>query len=116
MLIDACRDDPRRSAGLDGNTARNVPPNTAVLFSCAARQQSFETNKMYGEDSLKGHGIFFHRVLKGLESEAANTRGEITWGGLVEYVSEHVNADALKWFPERARPRLTAKRSCKPRT
>jgi len=103
MLVDACRDDPRRGGkGVDGNAARQIPGNTAVLFSCAARQQSFETNQMFPNQPTRGHGVFFHRVLQGLGGEATNDRGEVTWTRLVDYVCERVNDDALRWFPERA--------------
>jgi len=102
VLVDACRNDPRRGGkGIDGNSVRQLPGNVAVLLSCAARQQSFETNQMYGPNADKGHGVFFHRVLKGLEGDAGNNKGEVTWARLVEYVQEHVNDDAVKWFPER---------------
>jgi len=103
ILIDACRDDPRRGGkGVDGDSVRSLPGSVSILFSCSARQQSFETNQMYGKDSVKGHGVFFHRVLKGLRGEAKNARDEVTWARLAEYVTENVNDDAVTWFPERA--------------
>jgi len=104
VMVDACRDDPRRGGGkgIDGNTVRNLPANTAVLLSCAARQQSFETNQMNPATPEKGHGVFLHRVLQGLKKDARNARGEVTWDRLAEYVKESVNDDALRWFPERA--------------
>jgi len=39
MLVDACRDNPSRGRGMDGNELEGrLPVNTALLFSCAARQ------------------------------------------------------------------------------
>jgi uncharacterized caspase-like protein len=63
VLVDACRDDPSRGArSIAGNELQGrLPANTAVLFSCAARQQALETEQAGG-----GHGIFFHFVLEGL--------------------------------------------------
>ena len=105
VLVDACRDDPSRGGiGVAGNAGRHIPANTAVLFSCAARQRSFETHLMFGPNSPKGHGIFFHRILTGLRGDAKNDHGEVTWDRLSEYVKETVNEDAVKWFPERAMP------------
>jgi len=104
ILVDACRDDPRQASvkGVDGNTVRDLPENTSILFSCRAGQRSFETNRMYGSGAVKGHGVFFHRVLKGLQGEARNTRGEVTWDSLQSYVRENVNRDAVSWFPGQA--------------
>jgi len=104
VLVDACRDDPRKGGikGVDGIAVRDLPENTSILFSCRSGQQSFETNQMYGQGSSKGHGVFFHRILKGLQGEARNRQGEVTWDSLQSYVREHVNRDALQWFPERA--------------
>jgi hypothetical protein len=51
VLVDACRNDPRKGfRGIQGNELQDrLPANTAVFFSCSAGQQSFETNRMYGE-------------------------------------------------------------------
>jgi formylglycine-generating enzyme required for sulfatase activity len=104
VLVDACRDAPHQGSvkGVDGSIVRDLPENTSILFSCRAGQRSYETNRMYGPGALEGHGVFFHRVLKGLKGEARNVRGEVTWDSLQSYVRENVNRDAVGWFPGQA--------------
>lgn len=101
VLVDACRDDadPNRGRGVDGDAADRLPANTAVFFSCAARQRSFETEKAGG-----GHGVFFHFVLEGLRGKAATRGKQVTWGSLVDYVSTEMSDEALRaWLPGLAR-------------
>jgi len=105
LLVDACRNDPRKGVkGITGNELEGrLPANTAMLFSCSAGQESFETNAMSPNDPSKGHGVFFFHVLKGLRGEAKNAKGEVTWLQLVDYVTENVDDQAKKWFDDRAR-------------
>jgi Caspase domain len=102
VLVDACRDNPdpgRGARSITGNELEGkLPSNTAVLFSCAAGQQAFET-----KDAGGGHGVFFHHVLQGLRGEAKNKKGDVTWDSLVAYTREHVNDRAKEWFPDRAK-------------
>jgi hypothetical protein len=101
VLVDACRDDPTRGGvrAIEGNELQGrLPANTAVLFSCAARQQAFETEQAGG-----GHGIFFHFVLEGLRGKAKDEDGKVTWDDLVRYVHKNVNPAAQAWFPDRAK-------------
>jgi hypothetical protein len=100
VLVDACRDDPTRGArSIAGNELQGrLPANTAVLFSCAARQQALETEQAGG-----GHGIFFHFVLEGLRGKAKDEDGKVTWDDLVRYVRRNVNPAAQAWFPDRAK-------------
>jgi hypothetical protein len=110
LLVDACRNDPKRGArNFVGNELTDkLPSQTAVLFSCAAGQASIETNRMYGEKSEKGHGVFFFHILEGLRGKAKNADGEVTWYGLVEYVKKNVNSRAKEWEPDQARLRADA--------
>jgi formylglycine-generating enzyme required for sulfatase activity len=101
VLVDACRDDPARGGvrGIEGNELQGrLPANTAVLFSCAARQQAFETEQAGG-----GHGVFFHYVLEGLRGQAKDEDGQVTWSRLTEYVTKNVDKQAKVWFPDRAK-------------
>jgi formylglycine-generating enzyme required for sulfatase activity len=86
LLVDACRNDPKLGRNVDVDNLPRPPRGTAALFSCASGQRAFETAKLG-----KGHGVFFHFVLKGLAGEAKNKRGEVTWDGLTEYVKEKVS-------------------------
>jgi hypothetical protein len=106
VLVDACRDDPSRGVrSIAGNELQGrLPANTAVLFSCAARQQALETDQAGG-----GHGIFFHFVLEGLRGKAKDEDGKVTWDDLVGYVRRNVNPAAQKWFPDRAKLKADGK-------
>jgi TPR repeat protein len=85
VLIDACREDPTRGRGMDGSTVRTLPEGVAALFGCRAGQKTFESKNAGG-----GHGVFFHFVIEGLRRGAKNKRDEVTWNGLVEYVTQQV--------------------------
>jgi TPR repeat protein len=87
VLVDACRNQLRlRSRAL--HLPRDmVPEGVAVLFSCKTGEVAYEAEKL-------GHGVFFHYVLEGLRGKAGNRRGEVTWGGLAEYVTEKVAEEA----------------------
>jgi formylglycine-generating enzyme required for sulfatase activity len=90
LLVDACRNDPESSRGLD-DTAPRPPRGVAALFSCSAGERAFETAKLGG-----GHGVFFHFVIQGLRGEAKNRRGVVTWHSLAEYVTEQVSDEVPK--------------------
>ncbi len=83
LVIDACRDDPTRGRGVDGNTVRELPAKLSVLFACSSGQRSFESSKVE-------HGVFTYLLLEALRGRRANERGEVTWGGLVDYVTSEV--------------------------
>jgi formylglycine-generating enzyme required for sulfatase activity len=98
VLVDACRDRPkdpgRGSRGVQGRVVA-LPEDTAVLFSCAAGQQSFETEKAGG-----GHGIFTHCVLEGLR-EKVKQDGQVTWSALVASVEDRMDSREVRgWLPE----------------
>jgi formylglycine-generating enzyme required for sulfatase activity len=86
LLVDACRDDPRGSRGVGGDTAPRPPHGMAALFSCRAGQRAFETEKLK-------HGVFFHFVLEALHGKASNPDGEVTWDHLAAFVKRQVNRE-----------------------
>lgn len=102
VMVDACRDDPspsRSTRSIKGNELDGkLPSKTAMIFSCSANQQAFETKQAGG-----GHGVFFYHVLKGIQGEASDRKGRIKWSRLVEYLQENVNVKAKEWFPNRAK-------------
>ena len=87
VLIDAARNEVKmaRSAqeveGLAQIGTARVRMGTSVLFSCSSGQKAFESEKLK-------HGVFFYYVLEALRGQAANDKGEVTWGRLTEYVAE----------------------------
>lgn len=91
VLVDACREDPARSRGMNGSVVKTLPEGVAVLFGCRAGQQTFETRNAGG-----GHGVFFHYVLEGLRGKAKNEEGEVTWSRLTDYVSRQVHRETPK--------------------
>ena len=91
VLVDACREDPARSRGMNGSVVKTLPEGVAVLFGCRAGQQTFETRNAGG-----GHGVFFHYVLEGLRGKAKNEDGDVTWSRLTDYVSRKVHREAPK--------------------
>jgi formylglycine-generating enzyme required for sulfatase activity len=105
LLVDACRNDPREGRSLDVDTVPRPPRGIGALFSCSSEQRAFETAKLGG-----GHGVFFHYVIEGLKGQAKNARGVVTWGGLVEYVTEQVSDEVPKVIGGGARqtPQLVA--------
>src|SRR5262249_46808484 len=84
VIVDACRDapsDPTRGAGGVQGRRMELPEDTAVFFSCSAGQRSYESEKAGG-----GHGVFTHCLLEGLQGQAAQPNGDLTWSGLVRHV------------------------------
>ena len=91
MLVDACRDDPRASRGVDVTAARR-PKGVASLFSCSAGERAYEL------DAYK-HGVFFHHVLevlKGRHPRTLEDNGDLTWDALQARVRTLVAADVAK--------------------
>jgi formylglycine-generating enzyme required for sulfatase activity/tRNA A-37 threonylcarbamoyl transferase component Bud32 len=86
VLLDACRAQPDDAGGLRGVQGREaaLPVNTAVLFSCRAGQESFESDRLGG-----GHGLFTFCVLDGLRQKLA-TDGAVTWLALTAYVADRM--------------------------
>jgi hypothetical protein len=99
LLVDACRNDPaadRGARGIDADSAPRPPSGVAALFSCRAGERAFEHPKYQ-------HGVFFHHLLKGLEGEAQNKKGNVTFASLAEYVQEQVSADVPKLIGDGAK-------------
>lgn len=84
LLVDACRDDPSTTRGIDADTAPKPPQGVAALFSCRAGERAFEHKNFK-------HGVFFHYVLEGLKGEAQDRDGEVTFASLSGYVTKNVS-------------------------
>jgi WD40 repeat protein len=110
VAVDACRNDPRldtsRSAEEIKLSSANFQPQQppgglAVLYSCSTGQEALE------DDALQ-HGIFFHFLIQGLEGKAADREdGQVTVGGLYEYVSRRVDDYARSHQKHAQRPTLS---------
>jgi formylglycine-generating enzyme required for sulfatase activity len=91
VLVDACRNEVelKKEWSTRSLNARGVsiPTGVGALFSCSSGQYAYESKRLE-------HGVFFHFVLKGLKGGARNDRKEVTWGRLVEYVTEQVSDEA----------------------
>ncbi|MDA1017733.1 MAG: caspase family protein [Planctomycetota bacterium] len=93
VLVDACRNvpkDPSRGAkGIQGKVYA-LPEDTAVLFSCRAGQESFESDELQ-------HGVFTSCVLDGLRGAAARDR-QVSWSDLVAHVNRRMASSEIKRF------------------
>lgn len=109
LLVDACRDDPSTTRGIDADTAPRPPQGVAALFSCKAGERAFEHKDLQ-------HGVFFHFVLEGLKGKAKDEDGEVTFAGLTAYVSKNVSRTVPKLIAGGAEqsPTLQAKYSREP--
>ncbi len=109
LFVDACRNDPRTRQArsrreidlrkLNQPQTVTLPRGMAAFFSCKAGQQAFE------HKDLK-HGVFFHFLIEGLSGKAANRTGQVTLGGLKEYVRDEVKTYAFSKFSEVQIPEL----------
>jgi hypothetical protein len=91
MMVDACRNVPvarsvSKAKAID--TLVDPPKGIALLQSCSAGEQSWETHDIK-------HGIFSYYVVEGLSGKAANAEGRVTLLGLAEYVDEKTRRGAL---------------------
>ena len=105
LILDACRNDPRRGRGNEDNVltsgfsrdimavaetaVEGVVPVTCVLFSCRQGERAYEWPD-------KGHGAFTYYLLEGLRGAAADVQGRITAEALGRYVEEKVPRSAQK--------------------
>jgi len=94
VLVDACRNDPTPGRGRSGIDADAAPPpqGVGVLFSCNRGQRAYE------HDDLQ-HGVFFHYVLEGLNGQARDTEGEVTFDSLSVYLRRNVPKRVQQLFP-----------------
>ncbi len=89
MIVDACRNDPTAAGGrgaekLVGRFDRlEESKGVRILNATGPAQVSYEDPKL-------GHGIFSYFLLKGLQGEAADSTGLVTFRGLADYVSRQV--------------------------
>ena len=86
LLVDACRNDPKLERGMRGinaDSAPRPPRGVAAMFSCSAGEFAYEHPKYQ-------HGVFFHHVLEGLRGKARNSKGEVTFNSLADYVNGRV--------------------------
>jgi formylglycine-generating enzyme required for sulfatase activity len=97
LLVDACRNDP---AGVRPARVPLPSRGTAALFSCMSGERAFEIDKLPGG---RGHGIFFHHVIDGLQGKAKDRTGAVTWNRLVEHVIDKVSEDVPKLIGNGAR-------------
>jgi formylglycine-generating enzyme required for sulfatase activity len=89
LLVDACRNNPREGRNVDVDALPRPPRGTAALFSCKSGERAFESDRL----GVKGHGVFFYRVLEALKGKARNGKGEVTWSSLADYVIDKVSDD-----------------------
>ena len=96
LLVDACRNEvePKDIAGKDfspveieldpaGVTRRTIPGGMVALFSCGAKERSFEVSRL-------NHSVFTYHVLQYLDGKAATNRypkQQISISELAAYVS-----------------------------
>ena len=101
LLVDACRDEPKASGskGIQGSDKISLPSKTAVFFSCSAKEQSFETDKLGG-----GMGTFAYCLLDGLRGSAMNTDGLLTWTSLVAHVENRMESQEVRRLAPRQNP------------
>ncbi len=90
VLVDACRDDPTISRGING-AALQLPDEVAALFSCSAGERAMESDRY-------AHGVFFHHVLQGIKGAAAGRDENVTWDDLSKHVREKVPDDVLRLY------------------
>jgi sulfatase modifying factor 1 len=86
IMLDACRDSADKSGrtgGIDGSTINGLSNKMALFFAAKSGHRSYESKQL-------GHGIFTHYLLEGLRGQAADSNDEITFLGLVSYVSKQV--------------------------
>jgi hypothetical protein len=96
ILLDACRNDPTAGRGDTPNrmteayrrgftfdTRNREVEAFATLYATRIGERAYE----YSE---KRHGYFTWAIIEGLKGKAANERGEVTLGGLEQYIQDAV--------------------------
>lgn len=88
--IDACRNEPGKSAGTNRSfAAMDRAEGTRVLFSTRAGELSFESSELQ-------QGVFTHFLIRALRGEAARPDGIITFRDVADFVSEGLQEWGLK--------------------
>jgi len=110
LILDACRNNPRRGKGDEANVmssrfsrdilavaetaAEGVIPATCVLFSCKQGERAYEWPEA-------GHGAFTYYLLEGLGGKGVDSSGCLTVQGLGRYVESQVPRWSKKMRTER---------------
>ena len=89
FVIDACRDNPGKGAGIDGSRVSLPKANMAALFGASSGTRSYESDKLGS-----GHGLLSYYLLEGLKGKAKDEDNEVTWGSLTSYVTKNVSRNA----------------------
>jgi len=94
LLIDACRNEPNVSGKAVSNVNRsftdfNLAEGSQILFSTKFGGKSYEYSRL-------GHGVFSYYVLKGLEGDARQVDGLLSFDDLAKYVSDNVKDFGFK--------------------
>lgn len=88
-VLDCCHSGAMSLRGIRGNEINQehlksalvgLPEGSAILAACRSSEACVE-------DISIGHGIFTAQILEGLLGKAANEAGDITLGGLYDYIS-----------------------------
>lgn len=100
IVVDACRNNPAKgkAPGITGSTARDIPNGVSLLFAARSGQRSWES----ADPEIK-NGVFSHYLIRALQGEAKNRRGNVTWSGVATYVSEEVSYEGWKIAGDRSR-------------
>jgi hypothetical protein len=90
MWLDACRDEPGKSAVAPRSFASlQASAGTRLLLSTMAGKTSYE------DDTLQ-QGMFSYFLVRGLNGEAAGPDGLVTFQDLATYVTQNVRARSVK--------------------
>jgi formylglycine-generating enzyme required for sulfatase activity len=109
LLVDACRNDPRR-AGQKGilpeagtkqfaQSLEQPPEGILLLSSCAPGEMSME-------DKDFGHGVFMNFLLEGLGGKAADREGRVSLLELYRYAQKKTEIYVHDKFSDSQRPNL----------
>ncbi len=91
MFIDACRDQT-------GSSSKGAPPLSSFSFNLMQAQGiktlfSTAPGKQSYEDAEAKNGYFTHYLLEGLNGEAADANGLVTFDSLAKWVSQSLQND-----------------------
>jgi hypothetical protein len=112
MLLDACRNEVGRGdaanplteaykSGFSFDVVNSGVKAFATLYATSIGYRAFE---FLDRDTRRYRGYFSYAVEEGLKGKAANARGEITLGGLTDYVDRIVPEKVRSAKGERQEP------------